>query len=210
MVMGGKLLTQRKLPIGRLAYETEFDIHVNQRNPQYQYPSTNMLITNKVIEGMYSKEDDYNIDATTGQATFYVDPVNSFFHIGLIYKPPYSGTYQQVNQTLSVCCNDYLGSRLKDVEVMTNAESFLNVFPNPNNGSQLVLHYQFKNKGKATIEIYNLLGKKIVEKIATIDDATLETHETIDLGKLPMQSGFYMVRITNGSEVVSSKLLINK
>ncbi len=138
-----------------------------------------------MLSGIYSNDGDYLVDATTGQATFYIKTINN-------------------------CCIDYIGSRIKDTELIPNAESFLNVFPNPNNGSQLMLHYQFKNKGQATIEIYNLLGKKIISKLATIKEATLDSYETIDLGNFAIPSGFYMVRITNGSEAISSKLLINK
>lgn len=191
-------------------YESEFDIHVNDRNPYYEYPSYFNPTYN--LAGIYSKEDDYIIDATTGQATFYTDAFYSPTHIGLKYSIPTSGPFVSISQSLPICCKDFVGTRLANENKANEPliDSYLNAYPNPNNGNQLVLNYHLKNDGQATIEVFNLLGKKIITKIVVPDNTTEESSSIINLANYDLADDLYLIQINNGNEVVSTKVIINK
>ena len=56
-------------------YSTEYDIHVNDRNPYYVYPSQAYSGTPMLL-GVYSNENPYII-SSSGYATFHVNAAAS-------------------------------------------------------------------------------------------------------------------------------------
>jgi len=195
------------------AYEAEFDIHVNERNPHYQYSSTPISpIPSTVIPGIYSQKEDYNINVTTGQGTFYVNKTYSPANIGLNYLSPHTGPVIKVEQPLPVCCINFMNERTANEVKATDLfkDSYLHAYPNPNNGNQLILNYRLKKKTQATVEFFDVLGKKINNNIIKLDNKVEENTETINLSNYDLANGMYWVRITNGTEVVGTKLIINK
>ena len=189
-------------------YQTEFDIHVNERNPRYEYPTNRSIFT---LPGAYSKDNSYNI-SSTGHATFIVDEFNSPTRIGLNYSGPYSGTYNKYNQSLNVCCIDYIGSRLKHHSKESfepEAREFLKLYPNPNDGRQLVVNFQFNDSGNTNIQIINSLGEIVLEKDLKAIDPSLETTTSISLNR-SLNNGMYVVRLYKDSDVLTSRLIISK
>jgi hypothetical protein len=196
-------------------YQAEYDIHVNERNPYYEYPSGLTPITR---EGIYSKENPFLIDIS-GQATFIYDQPGSPTGIGFNYSPPFSGTFQQRDEPLFVCCLNFLelprGTNATPPPVFPLArkksvESYLQLFPNPNNGKQLVLKYRFKEVGNIKIEFINLSGVTLFNRQIQLKDATLHTSTRLDLSALYLPASMYLIRLTNGTEIQTAKLIISK
>jgi hypothetical protein len=143
-----------------------------------------------------------------------------FFSItGFNYTPPFSGTFQQRDEPLFVCCLNFLelprGNNstlpaMPMVRTKTTAESYLQIFPNPNNGKQLVLKYRFKEVGNIKIEFINLSGVTLFNRQIQLKDATLHTSTGLDLSALYLPAGMYLIRLTNGTEIQTAKLIINK
>ncbi|HUC79528.1 MAG TPA: T9SS type A sorting domain-containing protein [Flavisolibacter sp.] len=198
-------------------YQAEYDIHVNARNPYYEY-SSQPFIGDPMLEGVYSKQEDYIIDPTSGEATFIYDKEvpPSPTGIGLNYQPPFSGTFLEINQPLFVCCQNFIGARTRPVplkhKVSPMKDSYLKVFPNPNNGRQAVLKYKFKNSKQTSIrvEVINLAGVNVLQKLFRVSKPELETTTSLDLQSANLSSGMYILRITNGSEIQTAKIIISK
>jgi len=193
-------------------YQAEYDIHVNERNPYYEYATGGPAFN---LEGIYSKQDDYIVDPNTGEATFIYDRAGSPTGIGLNYQPPNSGTFLEIDQPLFVCCTNFIGARARPVskdKVSSLKESYLKVFPNPNNGRQVVLKYKFKNSKKSQIqvEVINMAGVRILQRSFNVSHPGLETTSALDIQSAKLPSGMYFLRITNGSEVQTAKIIISK
>jgi hypothetical protein len=198
-------------------YQAEYDIHVNDRNPYYEYPSQ-PYTGFPMMEGIYSKENPYLITAT-GQATFIYDQPGSPTGIGFNYSPPFSGTFQQIDQPLFVCCLNFLElprgaystpPAMPMVRKKVAMESYLQIFPNPNNGKQLVLKYRFKQPGNIKIEVINMSAVTVFNRQIQLKNATLHTSTGLDLSALTLPSGMYLIRLTNGIEIQTAKLIISK
>ncbi|HET8838265.1 MAG TPA: endonuclease [Flavobacteriaceae bacterium] len=71
------------------------------------------------------------------------------------------------------------------------------IFPNPVSAN--ILNVQFLSNRKVTIYIYDLLGKKILEKNST------ETNIQLNIGNL--KSGVYLVKVSNENSVQIKKLI---
>jgi len=182
-------------------YQTEYDIHANERNPYYQYPSYTPSVTPR---GIYSKEDDFVI--TTGFANFYTN--NTSPGIGLSYSSPVSALHTDNYATLSNCCTDYGGSSRKSNEINAKEDN-LKVFPNPNNGTELVLQFKFNNKNQNTsVEIVDMVGRVLCKKQFTEKNNNNYSEVRLNLKSISITDGFYIVRISNGEESKSEKLLV--
>jgi hypothetical protein len=73
--------------------------------------------------------------------------------------------------------------------------------PNPSKG---LFNLSFRAEGKATnIEVYNMAGQRVYQQSLTKFDGTYNGQ--IDLSKEP--KGEYLLRITQGSEQYSQKML---
>ena len=194
-------------------YQAEYDIHVNNRNPYYEYPSG---FTGLRLRGIYSRQEDYIIDPTSGEATFIYDRAGSPTGIGFNYQPPFSGTFIEIDQPLFVCCTNFIGARVRTTtfkgKVSAIKESYLQIFPNPNNGRQAVLKYKFKNSKQTQIqvEVINTAGVRVFQKSFKISQPGLETTSSLELQSAKLSSGIYFLRITNGSEVQTTKLIVSK
>lgn len=195
-------------------YQAEYDIHVNARNPYYEYPAQ-PFTGNPMLRGVYSKQDDYIIDPALGEATFIFDRAGSPTGIGLNYQPPPSGNVLERDEPLFVCCANFIDARRRPMpakdKVRPVKESYLLVFPNPNNGRQAVLKYKFKDskQGQIQVEVINMAGVRVFQKSIRLSRAGLETTSSLDLQSARLSSGMYFLRITNGSEVQTAKLVIS-
>jgi hypothetical protein len=89
-------------------------------------------------------------------------------------------------------------------------ESFIKLYPNPNIGLHALLNYKFKKPGRVQVEITNMNGQRVLNRRLAITDASRETTTTVDLSHLHLPPGLYLVRLGNGSQVLTSRLLIAK
>jgi hypothetical protein len=88
----------------------------------------------------------------------------------------------------------------KVIEGETNEE--LLVYPNPSNGQFSLLVPESMLQGDAQVEIIGLAGQKVL--LSTIQGA--QERPSFDLSQQP--AGIYVVRITNGDKVYTSKIVI--
>ena len=109
-----------------------------------------------------------------------------------------------------ICCTDYLESRFaEEISEPVNAEnsekSSLLIYPNPNNGNEVILEYKLKNVNTVTqISVFNSLGIEVYSLKADKH----ASHSTLSLSFLP--PGVYIIHIANNAESLSNKLLIVK
>ncbi len=77
----------------------------------------------------------------------------------------------------------------------TNTE--ISIFPNPNNGNFTI---QFDSNTENSIEIYSILGKKILEK------SGIKTN-TIEISNL--EKGIYFIKVNNQNNTKTKKVIVN-
>lgn len=194
-------------------YVTEYDLHVNDRNPHYWYPNFVSTDPNVFLDGIYSKEDDFIID-NNGFATFTYDNANTPTGLGFNFTNP-NGSYFEDPQPMDVCCVNYSTAArnarkpVSQIPVKKKFESYLKVYPNPNAGTQAVLKYKFKQTGKVNLEIYSLSGQRILLKQLQIPDASKEITTVIDLSSMRLHPGMYLIRLhNNNNEILNTKIII--
>ncbi|HMW10917.1 MAG TPA: T9SS type A sorting domain-containing protein [Bacteroidia bacterium] len=191
-------------------YQPEYDMFVNVRNPRYEYPSQPYSNLNYMFLGVYSKEDPYIID-NSGYATFYFDGANTPTGTGFVYDPPYTGNYNHIDQPLSVCCENFMERKANTTKKKPNLVSSLEIFPNPNDGQQVVLNFRFKEYGQVNFSLYNSTGILIGSEILKTKDASTPTTSVLNLSNRIFTSGLYYIQlISDKGETLSQKLLINK
>lgn len=191
-------------------YQTEYDIHVNERNPHYEYPS--QPASGLKYHGIYSKENDFIIEQG-GFASFMVDKSNSPTKIGLSYSPPHTGTYNVQDVPLQVCCINFIGSRLaEDPKGGVNKKEIANyvkLFPNPLAGPDLVIEYQLKSEDDIRFELINSSGQVELTEIFSGFGATLQSRKAISINR-ELSPGLYLVRLIQGRNSIAQQLIVTK
>ena len=190
-------------------YKVEYDLHLNERNPYYQY--SGVSITTKTLPGIYSKQEAYSIDPT-GFATFIYDisgtPLNNVGFFGTS-----TGSFTTLSEPLINCCT-YFGLKGTSQTFSPNKnkftvdDSYLKVFPNPNNGSLLTLQYKFKTIGKVQVSIVDAMGKQVYNSSIYIPYAQLNINSVLNLKQFRFPSGLYFIVLKNGIETFTNKLII--
>jgi hypothetical protein len=89
------------------------------------------------------------------------------------------------------------------VTMLDDAVSFVNVFPNPNNGT-FTINYNLVNVVTATILVEDITGKLIYSM--GLDVST----NTLNLNLMDIVNGIYFVKIKNKDAIISvNKVIIN-
>jgi hypothetical protein len=93
---------------------------------------------------------------------------------------------------------DYSITEIQPVDA--NKKS-LKIFPNPNNGNFTI---EFSNlKIGSEIRVFNLMGKLVYRSFITD-----MVQQNVNIGE--KENGFYLVKITDGKELITEKMVINK
>jgi endonuclease I len=90
-----------------------------------------------------------------------------------------------------------LGEHNQELSIEEQTISLLKVYPNP---VKNVLHIELNSAKKTQVELYNVLGKRILSK-------TINNSQTIQTDHL--SDGMYILRITQGNHTISKKLIKN-
>lgn len=195
-------------------YVSEYDMHVNDRNPHYEYP--NQPYTGfPMLNGVYSRENDFIIE-NSGFSHFVYDATNTP-GIGFNFTNP-NGNFDETNQPIDVCCVDYAPNArginikppLPDLTKNTISTSYLNVFPNPNTGHRVILKYRFKEKGAVVISLYSSSGKLLHHQALPLHSAVGEITSVFNLSSLRQLSGLYFIKLNNGKENLTAKIIITR
>ncbi len=194
-------------------FQAHYDVRVNERNPYYEYPSTQSNTTNNLIlSGVYSKEKDFSILPEANAKFVYNTngaPTNA---IGFAYNNPQpANLWTATEEALDICLEDFSTKQfnLQEQEVNTlkkSEKSYLYLVPNPINGSTLQCKYKVNAVStKPIIYIYDTMGKLLIKKEIEVKSnvgiATLEVNT--------LQAGMYVVVLENDAERLSNKLIIN-
>lgn len=188
-------------------YQTEYNIRVNKRNPHYEY--VGYLNGTYNVLGIYSKKDPFIIQSP-GHAEFHYDATGTPVTPAFQYGSPTSTDTTRVNEPLYICCTDYLETRLTDEhpqqhEEVFDVESFLSVYPNPNNGSEVTLDFKFQSSDQPVqISVYNTLGIEVYQAVSDRN----KRQATLNLSFLA--PGVYIIVVSDNLMQLSNKLLIVK
>jgi len=123
-------------------FSAQYNLFVNERNPYYEYSNTssNPLLN---LTGVYSKQASFLIDQN-GDALFKHSTMNNPTNLGLVYNNDMSPNWDKLEKIIPICTESY------DVEGefmvyypnnQTNEEIRVHLYPNPNNGDQVMLEY---------------------------------------------------------------------
>ncbi|WP_338349979.1 S8 family serine peptidase [Nonlabens tegetincola] len=77
------------------------------------------------------------------------------------------------------------------------------IYPNPATSSITILASSLNDSKKAVVDMYDMLGQRVFSKNYNVNGSL---DETIDISNL--NSGIYIVRVSNGSSITSQKLVI--
>lgn len=201
-------LENNKLP-WHAAYSAEYDLHVNDRNPYYEYPGVQAQLG---FGGMYSKKDPFAINAPNGLAEFHYDAMNTPTGIGFHFTNP-NGNYVQHDVPLDHCCvNLQTGRSANTFEKNTVTKELtptsLEVYPNPASSASIALKYRFSQSGSVSVQIIGVDGVvRYAEELQT-EGTTREVHSVLNLHKTKLAPGLYIIRLSTATETLTSKLMI--
>jgi hypothetical protein len=83
----------------------------------------------------------------------------------------------------------------------------LSVYPNPAT-SNLTLHYRLENASGITLEINNLNGEKVYEKVIGRQQPGEYTYP-LDLKREALPGGIYLVRLTSAEGTVTRRIVVH-
>ena len=195
-------------------YQAEYDLHVNQRNRHYQYPSTVGTPAN-LLRGIYSKQDPFSI-SPTGFATFIFDAANS-----PSATPGFNGTtigtFVLNDVPLINCCTQSYTSMgrgvrqaLTTTRTALKTDSYLQVYPNPNTGNQFTVKYQLSSFKNAIFTLQNMAGKIIYTQPIYIPPGKSNIFSSFNLSALNLAAGLYLATINSSTEKITTKMLVVK
>jgi hypothetical protein len=114
-----------------------------------------------------------------------------------------SGDHQRIIMNASVWLTNTSISRMEDPSTNINA---FEIFPNPAN-TQATISFIAQNEGNYSIELYDLVGKKVLSK--TVYATQGHNMESVELTNTP--NGVYLIQLSgNGSRSVSKLVVSDK
>jgi hypothetical protein len=111
-----------------------------------------------------------------------------------------------------LCQVDYDGTTTlsKEIEVSFNSTptsfELSQNYPNPFNPST-VIKYAINKQANVNLSIYNVLGQKVIELVNSFQNAG--TYE-VNFNASSLSSGIYIYSLSNGSNLISKKMLLLK
>jgi hypothetical protein len=185
-------------------YTAEFDIHVNSRFPHYTYTDfTPLTVPDEINGNMFSKNRSFEI-SPTGNAVFRYETT-------LNYLPPFTGTYQEQQEPVFICCINYAVARGTSPAVAVGKpakETYLRIFPNPNADRRLTMQYLTNEQKPVTLVLRNAQGIKIAEWKPQLANPALATSLTYDLTPYRLAKGLYFVTLTYNNKTITQKLIL--
>ncbi|TYA55950.1 endonuclease [Formosa maritima] len=144
--------------------------------------------------GLFKNDVLIDIIGTLGDATVFGENVT------LVKSPswyPTPSTTFNINDWVSYpsnTCSD-LGHTILILSTDNFTSEDFNIYPNPVSD---ILNIQLKNPNETQIEIYNILGKRVLTK-------TINQSQIINIENL--NSGIYILKFTQGNSTISKKLI---
>lgn len=127
----------------------------------------------------------------------YEDPGEGYINNNTIFYPMYGGGINLLPEiAFFMSVDSALGDTI-DVNVVEANDIVSNIYPNP---SKDQLFVELKNEGKASIQLFNILGQE-VKNISTLDNKT-------QVNVSDLKAGIYIVRVKQNNKVFTSKITI--
>ena len=197
-------------------YKVEYDLHVNERNPRYEYTTQPFITSTGMLSGVYSKQNLFSI-SPSGFANFIFDDTNGPAGHNGFYGTT-TGNFTLQDAPLNNCCvrfsSVFKGRNFeipKSKPIFINEENYLKVSPNPlPAGNNLRLQYKFKTVGNVQISIINLQGIQVYHKALFIPNSKLNIISELDVENLQLPQGLYIIKLNNGKETLTTKIFITK
>ena len=197
-------------------YKVEYDLHVNERNPRYEYTTQPFITSTGMLSGVYSKQNLFSI-SPSGFANFIFDDTNGpAGHIG--FYGTTTGNFTLQDAPLNNCCSTFSTlARGRNIANFTlnlkveNDRNYLKISPNPLHGnSNLRLQYKFKTAGNVHLSIFNLQGLQVYHKPLYIPNSKQNIVSVLNVENLQLSHGLYIVKLTNGIETLTTKVFRTK
>jgi len=145
---------------------------------------------------VFTMTDSYGDGLVASQWGNYVDGVASIVSMDGMEEV---GTIMEYNGASGIEFSELVaGMEVTSVTGITENDltSSVNVFPNPFTDNT-TLSFSAAEAGQASVVVYNLVGKKVIEmNLGNIAAGT----QTIDLDFASMEAGIYLVSLTAGNE----------
>lgn len=122
-------------------------------------------------------------------------------------KIPYIGvlTRDEIIEKLKINCPNYRITKVKSENIVSEQKEF-KIYPNPSKGD-INLIAEVKEAGKIKIQMIDLLGKVVYEKI--FNDVSVGFQQ-IALNNLALKAGVYIVKVINGNHQQTSRLVMEE
>jgi len=119
---------------------------------------------------------------------YTITGINISGSITMVIQDNDSGSARVGIDDLSWTCYDNLS--VEPIEVQT-----FNLYPNPVSD---ILHIKTQNSGQTTVEIYSILGKRVLKK-------ALDANGAVNVSAL--KNGVYIIKLTQGTQSTTRKLI---
>ena len=103
--------------------------------------------------------ESFNWDFDDGETSSDEDPIHIYSQTG-----DYTVSLTTTNSCGSNTISYTFSITITDIDIIDRNTSFLDIFPNPNNGNFMV-QFESSDIGQITIELYGLLGQKIYSEL---------------------------------------------
>jgi hypothetical protein len=194
------------LPRGPM-FEAEHAVMVNYRNPYYNYPS---VFSDQTL---FRPVDNFHYVVSKDKPLTISDqPIRLRANNSVNINPadPLIGPYQIWPGYMVVCCQHYTQISARIGGNTIEPQGLLELYPNPNNGNLMWVKYKFKQNAPVTAVVYNITGQLVGKVDMPFKDNTLESRFSIDLNKLDLPSGLYILQMKGGNEIYTKKFSVVK
>ena len=186
------------------AYDSEKMTNANASIPEiYTLAGTEQLVINGLNSIQYDTE--IPLGFTTGQSNTFTIKASQFSNFvsgtQIILRDKLVGTEQDLTVADYSFSSDIVSTsnrfslifRAPSVATGINSASNNNTWISTNSNNQVVIN------GGGSVVIYNAVGQKLSAKNLTANTTVIET---------PLQSGVYMVAVTNAGKTITQKVII--
>jgi hypothetical protein len=125
---------------------------------------------------------------------------------------PIVGPFTIAPGFMTLCCHSYSSrpAAFEEYQSLKGQKGYLKLYPNPTNGRNLNIAYQFGHNAKVIAELYDITGRLIDVVEMPFNDNTLECYFILDVQKLNLSAGTYVLKLKTNQEEYVQKFVITK
>ncbi len=189
------------------AVGTTNDISVKLGTCNGNYTKAGKVYIDWNYDGDFDDADEM-VFATSAQSGTFVAAGTFTVPTGIISGPKFMRIVVSEDENNINPCGTYTYGETEDYKIFVydplgvaeNELANINVYPNPNEGSFTVDLRRFNATKDVQVQLFNINGQLIYQKMATESLFEINTDES---------SGIYFLRLTSGSQVMNKKVIIS-